>query len=45
MHETLLPDAEYDDAIAGLRFAARALGKRSWVRVVTREARRSGYLG
>ena len=44
LHETLLPDAEYDDAIAGLRFAAGALGRKSWRKVVVREARRSGYL-
>ncbi len=45
MHETLLPDAEYDDAIAGLTFAAKALGKKKWKKVILREARRSGYLG
>lgn len=44
MHETLLPDAEYADAVAGLQVAAKALGRRSWVKVVQKEARRSGYL-
>lgn len=44
MHETLLPDAEYADAVRGLVVAAKALGKPRWVPVITREARRSGYL-
>ena len=44
MHETLLPDAEYTDAVDGLRFAAKALGRKAWVRTITKEARRSGYL-
>lgn len=45
MHETLLPDAEYADAVAGLKVAAKALGRPSWVKVVEKEARRSGYAG
>ena len=44
MHETLLPDAEYADAVRGLVVAATALGRPRWVPVITREARRSGYL-
>ncbi|MCW2666062.1 MAG: putative neutral metalloprotease, partial [Frankiales bacterium] len=40
MHEFLTPQATFGDAVAGLRTAARALGRPEWAPLVDRAARR-----
>lgn len=42
MHEFLTPQADFGDAVAGLRTAAKALGRPEWVPLVDRAARRGG---
>ncbi|CAB4698262.1 MAG: hypothetical protein F2667_04145 [Actinobacteria bacterium] len=43
MHELLTPQAEFVDAVAGLRTAAKALGHRDWARAVVKEAKVTGF--
>lgn len=42
-HEFLTPQAEFGDAVAALRLAARALGHGEWSAIVNSEARRTGF--
>ncbi|MCA1824802.1 MAG: M4 family metallopeptidase [Frankia sp.] len=42
-HELLTPTARFADGVAALRTAAKALHHPEWVRIIEREARRTGF--
>jgi hypothetical protein len=42
-HELLTPNAAFDDAVAALRTAARALKHPEWARFIDAEAKRTGF--
>jgi len=42
-HELLTPQAQFADAVAALRGAAKALGRPQWSAVIDAEARRTGF--
>jgi hypothetical protein len=42
-HELLTPQADFADAVAALRTAARALKHPEWVRFIDAEAKRTGF--